>query len=86
MDVQGQELTQENSKTQLRVNPLMKVLAELCYFYEDLYKILQSEKKFLIGADITNLTENNRLKEALLYKIRALDRHREKVEDGRAHV
>lgn len=76
MEVQSQEHIKQSGA---KIQPLVNLLTELCYLYEELYKNLQAEKKFLIGADIAHLTENNKPKEALLYKIRALDRQREKL-------
>jgi hypothetical protein len=76
MEVQTQELTKQNG---IKIQPLVNLLNELCNLYQELYKNLQSEKKFLVGADLQGLTENNKSKEALLYKIRALDRQREKL-------
>jgi hypothetical protein len=79
MEVQAQELIKQTKENSAMVQPMVNLLTELCSLYEELFVSLKSEKKCLILADIQALTENNKLKEALLYKIRALDRHREKL-------
>jgi hypothetical protein len=56
---------------------LVHVLEELTVLYGNLSELLQKEKSHLILAEVDKLAESNRTKEALLYKIRALDKKRE---------
>lgn len=55
---------------------LLDCLNEQKELYLRICDVLASEEKYLILADITNLVENNKLKEALLAKSRALEKIR----------
>src|SRR3990167_2117914 len=55
---------------------LLDCLNEQKDLYLRICDVLNTEKKYLILADITNLVENNKLKEALLAKSRALEKIR----------
>ncbi len=55
---------------------LLDCLNEQKELYLRICDVLNSEKQFLILADITGLVENNKLKEALLAKSRALEKIR----------
>jgi hypothetical protein len=55
---------------------LVQTLEELVVLYRNLFDHLHREKTYLIQADITNLNESNKTKEALLYKIRSIDKER----------
>jgi hypothetical protein len=55
---------------------LLDCLNEQKELYLRICDVLTSEKNFLIQADVTNLVENNKLKEALLAKSRALEKIR----------
>ncbi len=56
---------------------LVRVLEELTVLYRNLFDLLQKEKSHLILAEVDKLVESNRTKEALLFKIRSLDKKRE---------
>jgi hypothetical protein len=58
---------------------LVHSLEELVVLYRNLFDLLHREKAYLIQADIENLTESNKTKEALLYKIRSVDKERAAV-------
>jgi hypothetical protein len=64
----------ENQKT--LVNDLVVVLEEQIRVYRHLLEIVRKEKEILIAANLDDLNENNRAKEAHLIKIRALESER----------
>jgi flagellar biosynthesis/type III secretory pathway chaperone len=57
---------------------LVNNLEELTKLYRQLLDIVRKEKELLLAADIAKLDENNKDKEALLYKIRTQDSARER--------
>ncbi|MEZ0391270.1 MAG: flagellar protein FlgN [Pseudobdellovibrionaceae bacterium] len=67
------DASQEKSYQRLVAN-----LEELTKLYRSLLETVRKEKDLLIAADITKLNENNKEKEALLYKVRSLDGARER--------
>ncbi len=73
-NIQTKQITQPT-----HYSSLVQVLGELAELYENLLTVLQTEKSYLIHAEIEKLVENNRAKEALLYKIRYMDRRRQKI-------
>lgn len=77
MNIENRQSPQ-NSQPSL-YSSLVQVLEDLAVLYGNLLGILQSEKSYLIRAEIEKLTENNRTKEATLFKIRNEDRRRQKV-------
>lgn len=64
---------------------LVNNLEELTRLYRALLEIARKEKDFLIAADVKRLDENNKEKEALLYKIRNQDGARERYAKEFAH-
>lgn len=58
---------------------LLISLEEMTKLYRSLLDVVRKEKDFLIAADIEKLNENNKNKETLIYKIRALDASRERL-------
>jgi hypothetical protein len=56
---------------------LVDCLSEQKEIYARVLEILGTEKNFLIFADVQSLTENNKLKEAVLAKSRAIERIRQ---------
>ncbi len=67
-------------------NRLVQNLEDLTKNYRQLLEVLRKEKEFLIAADVENLSENNKSKEALLYKIRSLDAARERYAKEATHL
>ncbi len=65
----------ENRSTQ--VEALLNTLQEQKDVYGRIHEVLGAERNFLILADIPSLTENNKLKEALLARSRALEKIRQ---------
>ena len=57
---------------------LVSNLEDMVKVYRVLLDIVRKEKELLIKADIENLLENNKTKEACLYKVRGLDSFRER--------
>ena len=57
---------------------LVNNLEELTKLYRSLLDLVRKEKDLLIAADIENLNDSNKAKEALLYKIRSQDAARER--------
>jgi flagellar biosynthesis/type III secretory pathway chaperone len=55
---------------------LISVLEEQVKIYRHLLDVVRKEKEILISANLDDLTENNRSKEAMLIKIRALEAQR----------
>ena len=58
---------------------LEEVLEDEIKVYRALLDLVRREKEVLISAKIEELDENNRSKEAMILKIRALERQREKA-------
>src|SRR5476649_1469481 len=58
---------------------LEEVLEDEIKVYRALLDLVRREKEVLISAKIDDLEENNRAKEAMILKIRALERLREKA-------
>jgi hypothetical protein len=52
------------------------VLEEQIRVYRHLLEVVRKEKEILVSANLDDLNENNRLKEALLIKVRALEAQR----------
>lgn len=67
-------------------NRLMLNLEDLTKNYRSLLEVLRKEKEFLVKADVENLSENNKAKETLLYKIRSQDAARERYAKEATHV
>jgi flagellar biosynthesis/type III secretory pathway chaperone len=65
--------------TQEDVSRLLSVLDEQIKVYRHLLEIVRKEKDILVSADLDELNENNRTKEAMLIKIRALESARLKT-------
>ena len=59
-----------------QVTRLLSVLEEQIKLYRHLLEVVRREKDILISANLDDLTENNRAKEAMLIKIRALEAER----------
>ena len=57
---------------------LVANLEDMVKIYRVLLDIVRKEKELLIKADVDNLIENNKTKEACLYKVRGLDSFRER--------
>jgi flagellar biosynthesis/type III secretory pathway chaperone len=55
---------------------LVKVLEEQVTVYRHLLETVRKEKDILVSANLDDLNENNRTKEAMLIKIRALEAQR----------
>ena len=68
-------MSDENSIKNL-VSRLLSVLEEQIKLYRHLLEIVRKEKDILISANLDELNENNRAKEAMLIKIRALETER----------
>lgn len=62
---------------------LISVLDEQIKIYRHLLEVVRKEKEILVAANLDELNENNRAKEAMLIKIRALEVERTRVA---AHV
>jgi hypothetical protein len=74
------DASQEKSYQKLVAN-----LEELTKLYRSLLDIARKEKELLIAADIKKLDENNKDKEAILYKVRSQDAARERYAKEFAH-
>lgn len=66
----------ENISTNGFVEGLIAVLDEQIKLYRHLLEVVRKEKDILISANLDDLNENNRVKEAMLIKIRALEADR----------
>lgn len=69
----------EIASTQELVNTLLTVLDEQIKVYRHLLEVVRKEKEILVSANLDELNENNRSKEAMLLKIRALETDRLKT-------
>lgn len=58
------------------VDGLISVLEEQVKVYRHLLDVVRKEKEILVSANLDDLNENNRAKEAMLIKIRALEAQR----------
>lgn len=67
------------SQNQNAVGELISVLEEQIKVYRSLLDVVRKEKDILVSAHLDDLNENNRTKEALLIKIRALETERLKL-------
>lgn len=63
---------------ELAVN-LIQVLEDQVKVYRHLLEVVRKEKEILVSANLDELNENNRAKEAMLIKIRALEAQRLKL-------
>src|SRR5688572_12146102 len=75
LNMQGLQSTREQDLTE-QFQRLLDCLNEQKELYLKICDVLNTEKKYLILADIKSLVENNKLKEALLAKSRALEKIR----------
>ena len=66
----------ENSKIVNPVEALTSVLEEQVKVYRHLLEVVRKEKEILVSTNLDDLNENNRSKEAMLIKIRALESER----------
>ena len=64
------------------VGSLIQNLEEQVKVYRHLLEVVRKEKEILISANLDDLNENNRTKEAMLLKIRALELERIKLATG----
>lgn len=62
--------------TQELVDGLLSTLEEQVKVYRALLDVVRKEKEILVSANLDDLNENNRSKEAMLIKIRALESQR----------
>lgn len=69
----------ENTSLQENVNHLLSVLEDQIKVYRQLLEIVRREKEILVSANLDELNENNRSKEAMLIKIRSLESARLKT-------
>lgn len=60
----------------MEVQQLIQTLEEQVKVYRHLLEVVRKEKDILISANLDDLNENNRTKEAMLLKIRALEAER----------
>lgn len=58
---------------------LVSVLEEQVKVYRHLLEVVRKEKEILVAANLDELNENNRTKEAMLIKVRALEADRVKL-------
>lgn len=68
-----------NLNTTELTSQLVTVLEEQIKVYRTLLEVVRKEKEILVSANLDELNENNRSKEAMLLKIRALETQRMKV-------
>lgn len=66
----------DSLNTQELVTGLIGVLEDQVKVYRALLEVVRKEKEILISANLDELNENNRSKEAMLIKIRALEAQR----------
>jgi flagellar biosynthesis/type III secretory pathway chaperone len=69
----------DNNQLQEHVASLVTVLDEQIKIYRHLLEVVRKEKEILVAANLDDLNENNRAKEAMLIKIRALEVERIRV-------
>ena len=76
-----------DAKTVELYNQLTESLEEIVKVYRHLLDIVRKEKDILVATRLDDLNENNRAKEAMLIKIRAMDVQRQKqAEDLCQHL
>ena len=63
----------------MEIQQLIQVLEEQVKVYRHLLEVVRKEKQILISANLDELNENNRTKEAMLIKIRALEAERIRI-------
>jgi flagellar biosynthesis/type III secretory pathway chaperone len=66
----------DSQKVRENVETLVTILEEQIRIYRHLLEIVRKEKDILVSANLDDLNENNRTKEAMLLKIRALESQR----------
>lgn len=66
----------------MNVGELIQNLEEQVKVYRHLLEVVRKEKDILISANLDDLNENNRTKEAMLLKIRSLEMERIKLASG----
>lgn len=66
----------ELTEIQDRVDRLIAILEEQIKVYRHLLEVVRKEKEILVSANLDELNDNNRAKEAMLIKIRALEAER----------
>jgi FlgN protein len=66
----------DSQGTQILCSDLVSVLEEQIRVYRHLLEIVRKEKDILVAANLDDLNENNRAKEAMLIKIRSLEADR----------
>lgn len=65
-----------NEKLKDNYNQLISLLDSQIKVYRNLLDIVRKEKDILISADLDNLSENNKAKEAMLIRVRSLETQR----------
>jgi len=70
------EVTTETASAKNPVDSLIQVLEEQIKVYRQLLEVVRKEKDILVSANLDDLNENNRNKETLLIKVRALESDR----------
>lgn len=66
----------DSAKTRELTDSLVSILEEQIRVYRHLLECVRREKDILVSANLDDLNENNRSKEAMLLKIRALETQR----------
>ncbi|MEI7974171.1 MAG: flagellar protein FlgN [Bdellovibrio sp.] len=61
------------------LSELQKCIEGLSVEYDSLSQVMKLEREFLIHADVEQLSESNRLKESMIWKIRDLDIQRQNL-------
>lgn len=69
----------DSIELQEQVTALVGVLDEQIKVYRHLLEVVRKEKDILVSANLDELNENNRTKEAMLIKIRALEVERVRI-------
>jgi flagellar biosynthesis/type III secretory pathway chaperone len=64
------------AQMQAKLGELVSVLEEQIKVYRGLLEVVRKEKEILVAANLDELNENNRSKEAMLIKIRGLETQR----------
>ncbi len=73
------------NKTEL-FNELVTLLEDQIRVYRSLLDVVRHEKDILVSADLDELNENNRTKEAMLIKVRSMEAQRIKVASDLSQV
>lgn len=66
----------DKAQLQTKLGELVSVLEEQIKVYRGLLDVVRKEKEILVAANLDDLNENNRTKEAMLIKIRGLEAQR----------